>query len=216
MEDKGRETITTFDTLLTTNHIQMMKVFLSYLAPEQQGGLAVFIKFSELQYALQLMQRSPRQPIIRSHRTILSAQSLFDGSLLRGDNSGILELLEELMPFGGPEERARLRSVRNLLTSMSRMREMMEMMEMMKELFPEGMGSGEDGGFGNFANMFSDMSGMGNMTGMSGMADTASGMSGMADMFSGMSGMDPSVILQMLQMFQSAQSDDSHKESKAE
>lgn len=195
MEDKGRETITAFDTLLTTNHIQMMKVLLSYLAPEQQSGLAVYIKFSELQYALRLLQNTPRQPIIRSYRTILSPQSLLDGSFLQGDNSGILELLDELMPFGGPQERARLQNIRNLLTSINQMRQMMDMMEMMRDLFPEGMGSGDGGDFSSFASMFSDMAGMEDMTGTSGSSDRASGMMGM----------DPAVILQMLQMFQSSQ-----------
>lgn len=201
MEDKGRETIARFDTLLTTNHIQMMKVLLSYLAPEQQNGLAVYIKFSELQYALQLLKNTPGQPIIRGYRTILSPQSLFDGSLLQGDNSGILELLDELMPFSGPQERARLQSIRNLLTSISQMRQMMDMMEMMKELFPEGMGNGDGGDFGNFASMFSGMAGMGDMTGTSGASDRASGMTGM----------DPAVILQMFQMFQSSQPDSTGK-----
>ena len=201
MEDKGRETITTFDTLLTTNHLQMMKVLLSYLAPEQQNSLAVYIKFSELQYALRLLQNTPRQPIIRSYRTILSPQSLLDGSLLQGDNSGILELIDELIPFGGPQERARLQSIRNLLTSISQMRQMMDMMEMMKDLFPEGMGNGD---FSNFASMFSGMAGTGDMTGMSGSSDGTSGMTGM----------DPTVILQMLQTFQSAQPSSADKSEK--
>ena len=204
MEDKGRETITTFDTLLTTNHIQMMKVLLSYLAPEQQNGLAVYIKFSELQYALRLLQNTPRQPIIRGYRTILSPQSLLDGSLLKGDNSGIFELLDELMPFGGPQERARLQNIRNLLTSINQIQQMIDMMEMMKELFPEGMGNGDNGDFSSFASIFSDMAGMTDMTGMSGSSDGVSGMPGM----------DPTVFLQMLQMFQSSQPDSSDKSEK--
>lgn len=201
MEDKGRETITTFDALLTTNHIQMMKVLLSYLAPEQQKGLAVYIKFSELQYALRLLRNTPGQPIIRGYRTILSPQSLLDGSLLEGDNSGILELLDELMPFSGPQERARLQNIRNLLTSISQMRQMMDMMEMMRELFPEGMGGGDSGDFSSFASMFSDMGGMSDMTGTSGTSDRNSGMTGM----------DPTVILQMLQMLQSSQPSNADK-----
>ena len=201
MDNKGRETIAAFDALLTTNHIQMMKVILSYLAPDQQSGLAVYIKFSELQYALRLLQNTPRQPIIRGYRTILSPQSLLDGSLLKGDNSGIFELLDELMPFGGPQERARLQNIRNLLTSISQMRQMLDMMEMMKELFPEGMDSKDGGDFSSFASMFSDMAGMGDMTGTSGSSDSASGMMSM----------DPTMILQMLQMFQSSQSDSTGK-----
>lgn len=186
MEDKGRETITTFDTLLTTNRLQMMKVLLSYLAPEQQGSLAVYIKFSELQYALQLLKRSPPQPIFRGHRTILTFQSLLGGNLLENDFSGVLELLEELLPFSGPQERARIQNIRNFLSGMSQMREMMEMMEMMRELYPEGMGG----------------------------ADNMTDMSGMGDMFSAMSGMDPNALMQMVQMFQSAQPDSTDKSDK--
>lgn len=196
MDEKGKETIAAFDRRLTNNHIQMMKVFLSYLPPEQQGGLAVYIKFSELQYALQLARQSPGRPIFEGRRTVLSLNSLLDGSLLENNQEGVLELLDELLPFSNPRERAQIQSVKNLLTSFSRMREMMAMMDMMKELFPEGM-SGE-GGFGD---MFS---GMGDMAGMPGMGDMASGMGGM----------DPAAIFQMMQMFQGAQSDSTDKADK--
>lgn len=154
MEEKGKETIAAFDTLLTTNRIQMMKVFLSYLAPEQQSGLAVYIKLSELQYAMQILRQSPGRPLFRERRTVLSLNSLMDGSLLQGDSSGIVELLDELLPFSGPSERSRILQLKNLLTSMGRMREMMDMMEMMQEMFPDGMGDGENAGFGD---LFSGM-----------------------------------------------------------
>lgn len=183
MEDKGRDTIAAFDTLLTTNHLRMMKVLLSYLAPEQQGSLAVYIKFSELQYTLQLLKRSPPQPIFRGHRTILTPQSLLGGNLLENDFSGVLELLEELLPFSGPKERARIKNIRNFLSGMSQLREMMEMMEMMRELYPEGMGS----------------------------TDNMTDMSSMGDMFSAMSGVDPTMLMQMVQMLQSAQPDSTNK-----
>ena len=192
MDEKGKETIAAFDRRLTNNHIQMMKVFLSYLPPEQQSGLAVYIKFSELQYAMQLARQSPGHPIFEGRRTILSLNSLLDGSLLENNQEGVLELLDELLPFSSPGERAQIQSVKNLLTSFSRMREMMAMMDMMKDLFPEGM-SGE-GGFGD---MFSNMAGMSDMTGMSDIGNMASGMSGI----------NPAAIFQMMQMFQGTQSD---------
>ena len=156
MDEKGRETITAFDALLTTNHIQMMKVILTYLDPRQQSYLAVYIKFSELQYAMQLLKRSPATPIFRGHRTILTMQSLMDGSLFQNDAQGILELLDELLPFSSPRERAQILNIKNLLTSMGRIREMMEMMEMMKELFPEGTDGAGGAGFGD---IFSGMDG---------------------------------------------------------
>lgn len=183
MDEKGKETIAAFDRLLTTNRLQMMKIFLSYLPPEQQGGLAVYIKLSELQYAMQFVRQFPGRPLLRENRTILSLNSLLDGSLLEQNQDGVLELLDELLPFSGPRERSYIQNLKNLLTSFSRMREMMAMMDMMKELFPEGM-SGE-GGFGD---IFQGIGGDGNMTGM-----------------------DPSVMLQMLQMFQPSQNGDTDK-----
>lgn len=187
MDEKGKDTIAAFDRLLTTNRIQMMKVFLSYLAPEQQGGLAVYIKLSELKYAMEFTRRYPGRPLFREQRTILSVNSLLDGSLLEKDQEGVLELLDELLPFSNPKERARIQGLKNLLTSFSRMREMMAMMEMMKELFPEGMGG--EGGLGE---MFSGMAGAENMTGMPGMGDMASALGGV----------DPSALFQMMQMLQ--------------
>ena len=196
MDEKGKETIAAFDRLLTTNRIQMMKVFLSYLPPEQQGGLAVYIKLSELQYAMQFIRQFPGRPLFAGHRTVLSLNALLDGSLLEQNQDGVLELLDELLPFSGPKERAYIQNLKNLLASFSRMREMMAMMDMMKELFPEGMG-GENG----FGDILQGMAGTSNMTDAS----------GMADMVSGMTGMDPAAILQMLQMFQSSQADDTNK-----
>lgn len=158
MDEKGKETISAFDTLLTTNHIQMLKVFLSYLPPEQQISLAVYIKFSELQYTMQLMRQSPGRPIYRGHRTVLSLNSLMDGSLLHRDREGVIELLDELLPYSDFRERARIQEFKNMLSSMGQIREMMDMMDMMKEMFPEGMGSGDDSN--GMGNMFAGMSGM--------------------------------------------------------
>lgn len=158
MEERGKETITAFDTALTTDHIRMLKVFLPYLPPRQQNGLAVYIKFSELQYALQLMRQRPACPIYGGHRTVLSLSSLMDGSLLFRDRDGVIELLDELLPYGTCEEQARIRELKNLLNSLGQLREMMDMMEMMKELFPEGSDSTDDGS--GMGNLFSGMSGM--------------------------------------------------------
>ena len=41
MEENELGSITAFDSLFTTNRIQMMKVLLPYLKPEQQGALAL-------------------------------------------------------------------------------------------------------------------------------------------------------------------------------
>ena len=158
MEEKGNETIARFDRQLTTDHIQMMKIFLPCLPPAQQDRFAVYIKFSELQYALRRMNQSPRQPIFCGQRILFSPDCLSDGSLLRGDHSGILELLDELMPFGSPKEQAWIRSIQKLLADLKQMREMMDMLQMLKELFPDGF-NGENGSFDDIGSILSGMGG---------------------------------------------------------
>ena len=49
MEEQVTKTITAFDSLFTNNKIQMLKILLPRLIPEQQGGFAVYIKLLELQ-----------------------------------------------------------------------------------------------------------------------------------------------------------------------
>ncbi len=46
------EAIIAFDTLYTTNHMQMLKLLFPYLDMENQHKLAVYIKWQELQYTL--------------------------------------------------------------------------------------------------------------------------------------------------------------------
>ena len=58
----------------------------------------------------------------------------------QGDNSDTVELLDELLPFSGSRERARIENMKNMILNFKKMQEMMEMIKMMQELFPEGMG----------------------------------------------------------------------------
>lgn len=133
MEEKGTSLIAAFDSLYTTNRIQMLKIFLTWLPPANQGGFAIYIKLMELQYTFSLLRRHPETRIAGSRR--LSSDPL------SGDTAGTIELLDELLPFSGPAERTQIESIKNMLQSMSKMKEMMEMMEMLKEMFPEGFGT---------------------------------------------------------------------------
>lgn len=163
MGKKDIETITAFDSLFTTNRIQMLKVLLPRLSPEAQGNFAVYIKFLELQYTMTFLQRRPPVPLI-AHGKPLS------GNIFQGDNTDTIELLDELLPFSGPEERTKIENLKNMLQNMSKMQEMMEMMQMMQELFPEGMGS--DSPMDMFAGMGgADMSSIFQMFGSGGNSD---------------------------------------------
>ena len=114
MEEQNSKTITAFDSLFTTNRIQMLKILLPRLAPEQQNGFAVYIKLLELQYTLSFLRRHPGMRLMGGGKQL-------SADFFQGDNSGTFELLDEMLPFSGPEERSR-------------------MIQMIQELFPEGMG----------------------------------------------------------------------------
>ena len=152
MEDKGNGLITAFDSLFTTNRIQMLKILLSRLSPSSQGSFAVYIKFLELQYTIQFF------------RTHSSASMPGQGkplslNLLDGDNSDTLELLDELLPFSGPGEREKIESMKSMLINIGRMKEMRDMIQMMQEMFPDGFGSGGE----NPDDILSGLAGMNGM-----------------------------------------------------
>lgn len=152
MEEKGTRLITAFDSLFTTNKIQMLKILLSRLAPSSQGIFAVYIKFLELQYTFSLFRANAPVKMPGQGKPL----SL---NLLDGDNAETLELLDELLPFSTSEERKKIETFKNMLSNMSRMKEMMEMIQMLQELFPDGF----DGAGGNPADILSGLSGMGDM-----------------------------------------------------
>lgn len=127
----------------------MLKILLPWIAPKQQGGFAVYIKLLELQYTLTVLRR-------HKDMRLFGNGGQLSADFFQGDNSDTMALLDELLPFSGPEERAKIEGMKNMMANLKKMQEMMEMMQMLQELFPEGMGG--DGG--NPMDLFSGMSDM--------------------------------------------------------
>lgn len=141
MDERGQDKVVAFDTLFTTNHIQMLKVLLTYLDPATQKSIAVYIKWMELQYTLSFFRRYPGASIRG-----LPKEESFDAA----------RLCDEMLPYCAPREKEQLQSMKNMLQNLSNAQEMMEMMQMMKELFPEG----ENPFQGDAADILSGLSGM--------------------------------------------------------
>lgn len=153
MEDMGSKTIAAFDSLFTTNQIQMLKILLPRLAPGQQGAFAVYIKLLELQYTLSLLNSHPDVKLFGNYRQL-------SADFFQGDNADTFELLDELLPFSDSGERVKIENMKRMITNMKKMKEMMELIQTLQELFPEGTGGD------NPMDLFQ---GMQNMSGMSGM-----------------------------------------------
>lgn len=158
--------VTAFDALFTNNQIQKLKVLLSYVDSPMQRQLAIYIKFLELKYTMELFQRSPRLSVSPSPE-----ESSPDPS----------KLCQELSPYCSPREQSQLNQFVSMFQAMSHYQEMMEMVKMFQEMFPEGMsfpgaeaagnGSAPDGGAtgGMNPDMMAGLAGMfgGNMPDLS-------------------------------------------------
>lgn len=202
MEGKELDKVAAFDTLFTTNRIQMYKVLLSYMPPSFQKTLAIYIKFSELHYTLSFFNRHP-------HASLCSSSHTGGQGFSYADSEGFSHLFDDLSPYLSQGEQNRFAQMKNMMQSMKNMQEMMEMMEMMKSLFPEGMENFAGDSMGNFMGDFSGCSSE-NSTEYSAeppspinnnflsMLSALSGMGGMPNM-PGMD-FDPSMLSQAMQM----------------
>ena len=54
MDNSEFDSITAFDTLYTTNHLQMLKILLPYIQRDLQPHIAVYIKLNEFLFSLQI------------------------------------------------------------------------------------------------------------------------------------------------------------------
>lgn len=149
MKEKEKDKIMAFDTLFTTNTIQMYKVLLSYMQPALQKKFAVYIKFMELQYTISFFQNHP-YALLKAfpHEEKMNTTQLFD----------------ELLPFCDQSQREKMNQFKSMMQNIENMQEMMETIQIMKDLFPTGEGNNGQGGMdmSQIFNMFggSDMSGM--------------------------------------------------------
>lgn len=116
--------VTAFDALFTNNQIQKLKILLSYVDSPMQRQLAVYIKFLELKYTLELFQRSPQLSV-----SPMPTESSFDPA----------KLCQEVTPYCSPQEQRQISQFASMFQAMSHYQEMMEMVKMFQEMFPEGM-----------------------------------------------------------------------------
>lgn len=75
MDETGKDAVCLFDTLYTTNHIQMLKILLPYLNVNIQNQLALYIKFQEFKYTYTYIQTYNR-PIFQEKKRDFDIQSL--------------------------------------------------------------------------------------------------------------------------------------------
>lgn len=125
MADKKEDAsnVMAFDALYTTNQIQKLKVLLPYIEPSMQKHLAVYIKYMELQYTINLTKK----------RTA----ALSGCGLSQPEKPDLKKLCKELCLYSTPEEIRQLEQIQNMLQTLETVQEMTQTMSAMQEIFPD-------------------------------------------------------------------------------
>lgn len=116
--------VTAFDTLFTNNQIQKLKVLISYVDSPLQCQLAIYIKFLELKYTMDLFRHYPELSV---------------SPLPHESPPEPAKLCQEFTPYCSPQEQRQLSQFTSMLQTMSHYQEILEMVQMFQEMFPEGM-----------------------------------------------------------------------------
>ena len=134
MEKESPSSIARFDTLYTSNQIQILKILMPFLSPAMQNPFAIYIKYMELQISLNKSQNGVFIPFSQ-----------------RPFSDDIEPLCEELSPFLGPKEKESLSHLKSTMQSFKDMKDTMEMFQMMQEtMSEEEMGQFMKNGFNFF------------------------------------------------------------------
>lgn len=127
MEKKEHDKIIAFDTLFTTNHIQMLKIVMPYLDTSMRKKLAVYIKYQELLYALSYYS---------SHSAQLCGCSMDSHSCMDKEEFDFGRLCGEILPYCTPQEKQKVEQLAGMFRSMETFREMSQVVEMMQDFAP--------------------------------------------------------------------------------
>lgn len=122
MACREHEKIIAFDTLFSTNHIQMLKVILPFMDNQMQKFMAIYIKFLELQYTIDFCKKHPFS---------------LCGCVKQESPPDISGLCSELLPFCNDREKRQFEQMRNIFQSMEMYKEMSKTMETMKDFMPD-------------------------------------------------------------------------------
>lgn len=118
-----------FDTIYTTNHIRILKTLLPFFGTREKNGLAVLIRYLELQYTMQYAASHPLSVCGEGPE-----KKKLDFPLFYQSIKGLLD----------ERERNMFEKILQMQNTMKNVQEMMQMMELMKELNPEMFSSGPD------------------------------------------------------------------------
>ncbi len=125
MDHSQFDSITAFDTLYTTNHLQMLKILLPHLQKDMQPHIAVYIKLNEFLFALRFSKESTPYKASDSGKNEIDIQAL----------------VCEISPYLSGNEKEMLQKLADMKDNMEKFKQISQMMQMMDSMSdsPESM-----------------------------------------------------------------------------
>ncbi len=115
MTNHETDSITAFDTLYTTNHLQMLKILLPHMQEDMQPHIAVYIKLNEFLFALRFSKEA------RNHTPFGCAKKEAD----------IQAIINEISPYLSGNEKNMLKQLADVKDNMEKFQQISQMMQMM-------------------------------------------------------------------------------------
>ncbi len=115
MTNHETDSITAFDTLYTTNHLQMLKILLPHLQEDMQPHIAVYIKLNEFLFALRFSKE------VRNHTSLGCSKKETD----------IQAIINEISPYLSGNEKNMLKQLADVKDNMEKFQQISQMMQMM-------------------------------------------------------------------------------------
>ena len=115
-ENHEIDPITAFDTLYTSNQMQMLKIVLPFMSENIQRFIAIYIKLNELLIALRF------------------SNSLKDSYCYAKQEPDMTNMLKYLSPYLSESEREMMNQFSSMQENMEQFKQMSQMMQMMNDM----------------------------------------------------------------------------------
>lgn len=131
--------IVAFDTLYTTNHIQILKAMLRLIPEENQSFVAVIIKYLEFNYTFQLALRMQTDSAnFKNNDAIKTEESSYDQAK---KIAHITDFLHKILPFCSEREAGIIRKIIQMKETYDSFEQMKPILSMLSQMEGEANGS---------------------------------------------------------------------------
>ncbi len=114
MDQKESHKMTPFDQLLSTQNLQLLKLFIPYMPLENQRFLGVYVKFTELQHTIHFFQ-TQQKPIGKQN--------------VNEKSDSILDILQDIRPYLPEQFSETLDNFINMMNMMDLFRSFQDMQD---------------------------------------------------------------------------------------